>query len=328
MDAGHGGKDPGKVAQNKYKEKDIALDIVLKTGQILQSNPYINVIFTRKTDVFVDLWERGRIANKADADLFVSVHCNAHNSQAHGAETWVMGVHANERNFEVAKAENEVILLEENYEQKYKGFDPSSPESVIGLNLEMEEYLDNSLSLASLIQNVFKTQLRRSDRGVKQAGFVVLHQTYMPSVLIETGFLSNKYEGAYLNSNRGKSDMAKSIAKAIETYVKRINLNAVKDTPKVPVVVKAKTPTAVTGINGGFYAVQVAAGKNKISTRSRNFKGLKNITRIKYGGVYRYYYGKVNDVKSTKSLLAKAKKAGYKQAFVVGVKADGERFIP
>ena len=195
LDAGHGGKDPGKIGYKGAKEKDVALSIVLKTGKILATIPGVKVMYTRSTDVFVDLWKRGNIANDADADLFVSIHCNAHTSQAIGAETWVLGLHANEKNFRVAKAENEVILQEENHKERYQGFDPKSPTSVIGLSLVQEEYLDQSLLLASLVQQEFKNNLKRVNRGVKQAGFVVLYQTYMPSVLIETGFLTNRIEG-------------------------------------------------------------------------------------------------------------------------------------
>ena len=198
LDAGHGGKDPGKVNSSHAKEKDIALSIVLKVGELLGKERNIKVVYTRTTDVFVDLWERGRIANKADADLFVSIHCNAHTSQAKGAETWVLGTHANRQNFEVAKAENSVILLEDNYHANYKGFNPNSPESVIGLTLMQEEYLDQSIQLASIVQDGLTNGLRRTNRGVKQAGFVVLHQTYMPSVLIETGFITNTEEGNLL----------------------------------------------------------------------------------------------------------------------------------
>jgi len=217
LDAGHGGYDSGNRGNNLF-EKTIALDIVLKTGAILEKNPDIKVIYTRKTDVFIDLFVRGKIANKAKADLFVSVHCNAHHTQAFGTETFVLGLHANNRNFNIAKNENSVILLEDDYEKNYEGFDPNSPESVIGLTITQEEYLEQSLNLASFIQNNFSKQLNRKNRGVKQAGFIVLHQTVMPSVLIETGFLSNKNEGKYLNSPHGKDQMASSISKAIIDY--------------------------------------------------------------------------------------------------------------
>lgn len=310
LDAGHGGKDPGKVGYRKYKEKDIALDIVLKVGTILEKEKNVRVIYTRKTDVLIDLWERGRIANKADADLFVSVHCNAHDSQASGSETWVLGLHANKRNFEVAKAENEVILLEDNYEEKYKGFNPNSPESVIGLTLEQEENLDESILLASSIQNNFHSSLKRVDRGVKQAGFVVLHQTYMPSILIETGFLTNKKEGAYLGSTKGKKEMAMAISNSIISYIEGVRLNTVSTvniSEDVNKISADKTP---------YFKVQIASGKTKISTASYNFKGLKGVECVPVGEYYKYYLGNTTNYDTAKKSLKKAKKAGYKSAFI------------
>ncbi len=217
LDAGHGGHDPGNLG-NGYLEKNIALNIVLKTGAILERTPGIKVMYTRKDDTFVDLYVRGEIANKANADLFVSVHCDSHTSNANGAGTFVLGLHANKQNFEIAKKENSVIYLEDNYESRYADYDINSPESVIGLTIMQEEFLDQSIALAKSIQYNFANKLKRKDRQVKQAGFIVLHQTFMPSVLVETGFLTNDDEGAYLNSNRGQSDMGTSIAEAIINY--------------------------------------------------------------------------------------------------------------
>ena len=317
LDAGHGGKDYGKhVKAKRYKEKEIALDIVLRAGKILSKRTDIKVIYTRKTDVLIDLWERGRIANKADADLFVSVHCNAHNSQASGSETWVLGLHANKKNFEVAKAENEVILLEENYEEKYKGFNPKSPASVIGLTLEQEENLDKSISLASGVQKIFKGTLRRTDRGVKQAGFVVLHHTYMPSILIETGFITNRKEGAYLNSKKGKSEMASSISKAIIKYIDDIKLNTIVSIA-APRIVKKKIQIKDNKV---YFKVQIASGRTKISTKSYNFKGLKNVERVAVGNYFKYYLGKTNSYKQSKKYLKQAKRKGYKSAFIAAFK--------
>ena len=192
IDPGHGGKDPGAVS-NGYYEKIIALSTSLELGRILEENN-IDVVYTRKNDVFVNLIERANIANRSDAQLFLSIHCNAHSSQAYGAETFVLGLHANQRNFEVAKKENSVIFLEDDYINQYDGFDPSNPESVIGLMLMQEEYLDQSINAARYIQNGFVNKLKRKNRNVKQAGFIVLKYTYMPSVLIELGFLTNKTE--------------------------------------------------------------------------------------------------------------------------------------
>ncbi|MDL5514472.1 N-acetylmuramoyl-L-alanine amidase [Arenibacter sp. M-2] len=217
LDAGHGGHDPGNLG-NGYLEKNIALKIVLKVGEILERNPNIKVIYTRKDDTFVDLYRRGEIANKANADLFVSVHCDSHSSDAHGAGTFVLGLHANKQNFEIAKKENSVIYLEDNYESRYAAYDINSPESIIGLTIMQEEFLDQSINLAKLMQDNFSKKLKRTDRKVKQAGFIVLHQTFMPSVLVETGFLTNKDEGAYLNSPKGHNEMGKAIADAILAY--------------------------------------------------------------------------------------------------------------
>ncbi len=226
LDAGHGGHDPGNLG-NGYLEKNIALNIVLKVGKILEANPDIKVIYTRSDDTFVDLYVRGEIANKANADLFVSVHCDSHTSDAHGAGTFVLGLHANKQNFEIAKKENSVIYLEDNYETRYADYDINSPESVIGLTIMQEEFLDQSISLAKTIQDNFSGKLQRKNREVKQAGFIVLHQTFMPSVLVETGFLTNDDEGAYLNSKTGQSEMGTALAEAILAYKSGIQPNVV-----------------------------------------------------------------------------------------------------
>ena len=224
LDAGHGGHDPGNLG-NGYMEKNIALSIVLNVGRKLASNPDIKVIYTRKDDTFVDLFVRGEIANKANADLFVSVHCDSHTSDANGAGTFVLGLHANKQNFEIAKKENSVIYLEDNYESRYSAYDINSPESVIGLTIMQEEFLDQSIMLGKMMQDNFSNNLSRNDRKVKQAGFIVLHQTFMPSVLIETGFLTNKSEGVYLNSKKGQEEMGNAIADAIINYKNNTRIN-------------------------------------------------------------------------------------------------------
>ncbi|AIM61407.1 N-acetylmuramoyl-L-alanine amidase [Cellulophaga lytica] len=246
LDAGHGGHDPGNLG-NGYLEKNIALNIVLKAGELLSQNPNIKVIYTRKDDTFVDLFERGEIANKANADLFVSVHCDSHTSDAHGAGTFVLGLHANKQNFEIAKKENSVIYLEDNYQAKYSEYNIDSPESVIGLTIMQEEFLDQSIALAKLLQDKFSNKLKRTDRKVKQAGFIVLHQTFMPSVLIETGFLTNKNEGAYLNSRSGQLEMGTAIAEAVVGYMDQLVANALAATGNTPEpkVTKEVVPTTV-----------------------------------------------------------------------------------
>ncbi len=224
LDAGHGGHDPGNLG-NGYLEKNIALNIVLEVGKVLEKKEGVKVVYTRRDDSFVDLYVRGEIANKAKADLFVSVHCDSHTSNAHGAGTFVLGLHANKQNFEIAKKENSVIYLEDNYETRYAEYDINSPESVIGLTIMQEEFLDQSILLGKLMQDRFTKKLGRNDRKVKQAGFIVLHQTFMPSVLIETGFLTNKNEGGYLNSSKGQIEMGKAIADAIMEYRESIGAN-------------------------------------------------------------------------------------------------------
>ncbi len=225
LDAGHGGHDPGNLG-NGYMEKNIALNIVLEVGRWLEKQPDIKVVYTRKDDSFVDLFMRGKIANDSNADLFVSVHCDSHSSDAHGAGTFVLGLHANEQNFEIAKKENSVIYLEDDYETRYAEYDINSPESIIGLTIMQEEFLDQSIALAKLMQDAFSGRLKRNDRKVKQAGFIVLHQTFMPSVLVETGFLTNKNEGSYLNSNKGQLEMGKAIADAIISYKQNVRSQA------------------------------------------------------------------------------------------------------
>jgi len=317
LDAGHGGKDPGKAAKY-YHEKDIALNVVLKLGKKLEALKDVEVLYTRKTDIFLDLKERGRIANDADADLFLSIHCNAFHTQASGTETYVLGLHANKQNFEVAKHENSVIFLEDNYEEKYEGFDPNSPEAVIGMTLMQEEFLDQSLTLASNIQTNFRDNLKRKDRGVKQAGFVVLHQTYMPSVLVETGFITNTEEGAFLNSKSGQDKVSNAIYSAIKSYKKNIDENLVVD--ETPVLEQ----TSARMYPGVDFKVQIASGKKKLETKSYNFKGLKGVERGKIGSVYKYYYGKTSDYDQIVKLQSEARKSGFKTAFVVAFK-DAER---
>ena len=315
LDAGHGGKDPGRPTSYGYKEKDIALDIVLKVGKNLESVPGVSVIYTRKTDIFLELRERATIANKADADLFVSVHCNAHDSQAHGTETYVLGLHRNDSNFKVAQKENEVIFLEKDYEKNYEGFDPTSPESFIGLTLLQEDYLDQSILLASTIQKNFTETLKRKNRGVKQAGFWVLHNTYMPSVLVETGFITNKKEGDYLNSKRGKIEVSKSISDAILSYKSILNPDI--DILETPI----STPLETANI---IFKVQIAASSKKLALKPYNFNGLDELSRKKKGKIWRYFYGETKDYNQAVVMKDMVVSRGYTTAFVVAY-LNGDR---
>ena len=302
LDAGHGGKDPGRPNKNGIKEKDIVLNIALLLGKKLE-NSNNKVIYTRKDDRFLTLRKRASIANESDADLFISIHCNAFNdSRVYGFETFVYGLHVNKANFDVALKENEVIFLEEDFKKNYKGFDPKSPESLIGLTLMQEDYLDQSIILASFIQDNFSKKLKRKNRGVKQSGFWVLHNTYMPSVLVEAGFMTNSKEGAYLNSKKGQSEIADAIYDAILKYKKSIGFS------DSPTVLKA---------NNFSYRVQISASKNLIELEPYNFKGLKNVTVIKENNTYKYFFSNSTNFDDITKKKNKAIENGFKNAFIV-----------
>lgn len=218
IDPGHGGRDPGNLGK-RSKEKDIALKISLRFGELIEKNhPDVKVIFTRKDDRYVDLDERAVLANKVKADLFVCIHCNSEGGNtAYGTETFVMGLSKDQRNFDVAKRENSVMLMDENQE-RYEGFDPESPESYILFTLNQSAFQESSLRLAQKMESQFKKKVGRYSRGVKQAGFWVLWRTAMPSILVETGFLSNAKEEAFLMSEQGQEQMAMAIYQAFHDY--------------------------------------------------------------------------------------------------------------
>lgn len=334
IDPGHGGKDSGTPGTKRYKtaEKDIALDVSLALGKLIKKNlPQVKVVYTRDKDVFPTLNARAVKANKANADLFISIHCNAQpkgKGTAYGSETYVLGLHKNATNLEVAKRENSVIFLEDNHEETYKDFDVNDPESLIGLMLMQEDYLDQSIELASYIENEFKTSAKRKSRGVKQAGFWVLSQTYMPSVLVELGFLTHKKEEDYLNSKKGKASMTKALFNAVKKY---INIHFDTDST-VPVVVTQEDVIEEIEVEQNTselypditFKVQIAAGSKRIATKSYNFKGLKEISREKQGKLYKYYYGETSDYTKIKEQQKYAKSKGYDGCFIVAYK-NGER---
>lgn len=326
LDAGHGGKDPGKNPKHGANEKTIALDITLLLGEALEKHTEFKIIYTRKTDVFIPLRKRASIANKADADLFVSIHCNAHTTaNPYGTETYVLGLHANQANFNVAKSENEVIFLEEDFEENYDGFDPNSPESLIGLTMLQEDYLDQSILVARYIQDNFKTQLKRKDRGVKQAGFWVLHNTYMPSILIETGFVTNTEESNYLNSNRGKKNIANSIYESIVKYYSNLNSVYAAQDDLVANDSKKNQETPQTAASSDpLFKIQIAASSKDIALMSYNFNGLDQLSVENYSGIYRYFYGSTGDYERAKELQKIAVTKGYKDAYMVAFK-NGEK---
>lgn len=319
LDAGHGGGDPGNLG-NGYKEKSIALGVTLAVGKELSKYPDIEIIYTRKTDVFLELYERSAIANKADADLFVSIHCNSHSSQASGTETFVLGATNSARNIAIAKKENEVIFLEDNYERNYGGFDPNSPESTIAIGIEQEIYVSQSIELARKIENNFTSKVNRKSRGLKQASLWVLHNTYMPSILVELGFLTNNQEGRFLNSKSGQTKMAEAIKTAILDYKNELDANIGDSFIENNNAVVSDTKTEI--YEGYTFKVQLAASSRKLETKSYNFKGLSPISRLNTANLYKYYYGDTNDYNQAKKHRKEAQLKGYSTAFIVAFK-DG-----
>ncbi|TCK69243.1 N-acetylmuramoyl-L-alanine amidase [Winogradskyella wandonensis] len=321
LDAGHGGKDHGNLG-NGHKEKEIALKVVLELGKELEKLDGVKVIYTRKKDVFIPLYKRADIANKADADLFVSIHCNSvANPKPYGTETWVLGEKNTERNFEFAKRENEVIFLEEDYEKNYAGFDPSSPESTIAIGIEQEVYVEQSILLAQKIEDAFKNKVKRKSRGLKQKSLLVIRNTYMPSVLVELGFLTNKKEGAFLNTKTGQSKMAKAIKDAVIDYKKELEANIGENLSVDLDNSSSETNNASSQIiKDVTFKVQIAASSRKLEPKSYNFNGLTDISRESNGNMYKYYFGSTSDYTEAQILQEKAKSKGYGSCFIVAYK--------
>ncbi|MDD2675792.1 MAG: N-acetylmuramoyl-L-alanine amidase [Flavobacterium sp.] len=341
LDAGHGGKDPGN-SYHGFVEKEIALKTTLKLEKLLEKEGGIQVIHTRKSDVFIELKDRPKKANSLDANLFISIHCNSvKNPFPFGTETFVMGLARSKGNLEIAKQENSVILLEKDYKQTYKGFDPKNPETLIGLKILQEDYLDRSINLASKIENNFKNKVHRKSRGIKQTPLWVLDAAYMPSVLIELGFLSNTEEGIFLNSNVGQNKMAQAIATAIIAYKKEYfgtqsdntyndnsskkitensaknNLKRTKSKLNIEKSVSQKSETK-TQNSEVVFKVQFAAGNKNIKLSPSNFKGLKNVSvRTNNDSFYKYAYGATTDYNVAKQNLKEVKSKGYSSAYII-----------
>lgn len=321
IDPGHGGRDSGTPGTGRYKttEKDIALDVSLLLGKMLEKNiDYVDVVYTRETDVFPGLNDRTKVSNKQDVDLFISIHCNAQPGKkgtAYGSETYVLGITKNKQNLEVAKRENSVITLENNHTETYKDFNPNSPESTMGLMFAQEEYLDNSIELAGYIENEFQTTAKRRSRGVKQNVFYVLAYTYMPSVLVELGFLTHKKEEDFLNSKQGKAIMTKSLFNAVKKYLKYLNVNNIGNQFGNEFVKEASTSSS-----GIVFKVQIAASSKSLETKPYNFNGLQDITRVRDGGLYKYFYGNTSSYNEVLKLSDNAKNKGYKTSYIVAFK--------
>lgn len=348
LDAGHGGRDSGCLSKDKkYSEKNIVLSVVLKLGKIIEDeHPDVKVVYTRKKDVFIPLAERADIANRNKADLFISVHVNANPSPVpRGAETFTMGTHVSDRNFEVSKRENAVIKMEEDYSTKYEGFNPDSPESYIIFSLLQNAYSEQSIKFAKFIQDEYAKGPVRHGRGVKQAGFLVLWRTTMPSVLTEIGFLTNPNDLKVLITDEGQSKIARRLADAFtkykEDYERRNSLdsrpaepnNEPEDIEQMPKVkeqevkpkqepeVKPKEPEQKDKIEqlDTFYSIQIMAVNKKLASNSPDLKGRKDARFIYQDGRYKYFLGNYKTREAAAKDLPKIRKV-FKGAFVIVVR--------
>ena len=327
IDAGHGGKDSGAVGK-KSKEKDIVLSIALKVGKYISENLQdVDVIYTRKTDVFIPLHKRAEIANKNKADLFISIHANStKNMKVIGTETFAMGLHKTKGNLEVAQKENAVIVFEEDYSTKYEGFDPNSAESYIIFSLMQNTYLEQSLKFASLVQDEFTLRVKRYNRGVKQAGFLVLWNTTMPSVLIETGFTSNPTEEKYLLSQNGQDYLASAIYRAFKKYknyldeLDKLNYNSNSLTENSNIVSDSVITDSIKNETDKIvFKIQISASSKQIPLNSDFLKGISDVKEYESDGIYRYLVGKEQNFKEIKK-LKKEIKSSFPDAFIVAFK--------
>ncbi len=331
IDAGHGGKDPGAIG-SKSKEKDIALAVALKTGRYIEQNlPDVKVIYTRNRDKFVELHRRGQIANEAKADLFISIHCNANNSRSpYGSETYTLGVEEkrSKANMDVAMMENAPIMLEENQEDLYDGFSINSPESYIGLTLFQSEHIGQSLDLAGKIQKQFKNRVGRKDRGVHQAGFLVLWRTAMPSVLVELGYLSNSTEEAFLRSEKGQTYMASAIYRAVKEYKQEYEKESgIYNSKEENIVVNSGTKeagnkkevkkTVKQTNNSVVFRVQFYTSPGKLQNNDKRFKSLQNIFVYQHNGMFKYTTGEYASVEDAEKYKKVVKGKGFSDAFTV-----------
>ncbi|MCD7938516.1 MAG: N-acetylmuramoyl-L-alanine amidase [Tannerellaceae bacterium] len=328
IDPGHGGRDAGAVGSSS-KEKDIVLAVSLKLGKLITDNhPDVKVVYTRSTDTFIPLNQRGTIANNNKGDLFISIHANSvgGNRSAKGTETFTLGLHRTEENLKLAMKENAAILLEDDYKQKYEGFDPSSIDSYIMFEFMQSLYVEQSINFASEIEKEFVRHARRSSRGVKQAGFIVLWQTTMPSVLIELGFISHKEEETFLKSVNGQTKMAESIYNAFKKY--KGDYDRKQGIPSVASNgTNSTSPSTVTNtqnITGKIvYKVQILATDKKLPENSKQLKGYKNVDFYQENGLYKYTYGETTELNEIQKIRRQVVK-DFKDAFVVKFR-DGKK---
>ena len=332
IDPGHGGKDSGALGAIS-KEKDLNLTVALLAGEYIKKNlPDVKVIYTRERDVFVGLNERAMIANRNNADVFISIHCNSTDSKgssAIGAETFVLGEHKNAANLQVAKNENSAILYEEDADEQYGSFDLNSPEAYIALSLFQQEYLNQSLQLAANVQEQFSKRVGRKDRGVQQAGFLVLWKTAMPSILIELGFISNAAEERFLASEAGQIYMASAIYRAFRDFkmsfegensaTKEI-APEVKPTEDEKPIVEEQPATVVS------FKVQFASRDIQVPVTDKSFAKVPEVGVYFYNGAYRYTSGDFRTKEEAIRRQAEVRKLGFSDAFVIAF-INGERAI-
>ena len=330
IDPGHGGRDSGAIGAIS-KEKDLNLTVALLAGGYITRNcPDVNVIYTRESDVFVTLNERAAIANRANADVFISIHCNSTDSRsasAVGAETYVLGEHRNAANLEVARTENASILYEENAEEQYNNFDLNSPEAYIALSLFQNEYLNQSLQLAANVQDQFTRRVGRRDRGVQQAGFLVLWKTAMPSILIELGFISNAAEERFLASEDGQVYMASAIFRAFRDFKASYEgENQVTEAETQPATAQPATRTATqpaARLQVAF-KVQFASRDTQVAITDRSFARVPEVDVYFYNGAYRYTSGNFRSKQEAIERQAQLRRMGFSDAFVVAF-INGQR---
>lgn len=354
IDAGHGGHDPGAVGK-LVQEKTLNLTVSCRLAdQIKKAYPDVKVLLTRSTDVFLTLQQRADFVNKNNADLFICIHTNsAENKSVSGAETFVLGVDKMESNLSVAMRENAVMLLEDDYQTAYEGFDPNSVDSYIMFELMQDQYFDKSLSFATLVQQEF-TGLKRADRGVRQAGFWVLHKSACPSVLVEMGFISNREEEKYLHSEQGRQEITNAIFNAFVAFKADHDKRHGKVSPVVPRAEYAKpqeakpdttteaaaeqkateqkatkTESAKADVPAAkaesvkvehaavlTYRVQIFSTKAPLKKGDPTFKGLKNCQYTKAGNFYKYTYGEDSDYETIVD-IQKELKNKFKDCFIV-----------
>lgn len=354
IDAGHGGHDPGAIGK-RGKEKNINLSVALKLGKLIQNNHSdTKVVYTRSSDVFVPLHRRAEIANEAKADLFISIHTNSiasRSSRVSGTETYTLGLHRTQENLEVAQKENAVILIEDDYQKQYAGFNPNSSESYIIFEFLQDKNMAQSVNFAQLIQQQFRHKARRIDKGVHQAGFLVLRETSMPSVLIELGYITNPNEEAYLLSSNGSSMLAQSIYQAFVNYKANkktsspgvltssqpveveedivIEEPTVADTQPVQTAQTAQPKETSQSSKSNtsskpVFKIQILTSDKVLPKNSRQFKGLSPVDRYKEKGIYKYTYGESTDYNKILRLKRSKVDAKFKDAFIIAFK-DGEK---